>query len=77
MGNGVPKVGRIRKRFHENVVPLLRPFKIVGQCLKDSPDEDAWIEEITRRAELARAYETAGMSTGAVHAEARRIIEGA
>ena len=43
----------------------------------ESGAEQAWVEEITRRAERARAGETAGIDAGAVHLEARRIIEGA
>jgi putative addiction module component (TIGR02574 family) len=37
--------------------------------------EQAWVEEITRRAERAHAGQTAGINADAVHAEARRIIE--
>lgn len=42
----------------------------------DPGAERAWVEEITRRAERARAGQTAGIDAEAVHAEARRIIEG-
>jgi putative addiction module component (TIGR02574 family) len=42
----------------------------------DPGAEQAWVEEITRRAERARAGQTAGIDAEAVHAEARRIIEG-
>ena len=38
--------------------------------------ERAWLEEIARRAERARDGQTAGTVAEAVHAEARRIIEG-
>ena len=43
----------------------------------DPGAEQAWVEEITRRAERARTGQTAGIDADAVHAEARRIIEGA
>ena len=42
----------------------------------DPGAEQAWVEEITRRAERARTGKTAGIDADAVHAEARRIIEG-
>ena len=42
----------------------------------DAGAEQAWVEEITRRAERARAGQTSGNEAEAVHAEARRIIEG-
>ena len=45
-----------------------------GQADPDA--EQAWVEEITRRAERARAGETVGVDADAVHAEARRIIQG-
>jgi hypothetical protein len=51
-------------------------------CLSNSNEvsspgaEQEWVEEITRRAERARAGQTAGIDTDAVHAEARRILEG-
>lgn len=41
----------------------------------DPGAEKAWVEEITRRAERARAGQTAGIDTDAVHAEARRILQ--
>jgi hypothetical protein len=40
----------------------------------DPGAEQAWVEEITRRAE--RAGQTAAINSDAVHDEARRIIEG-
>jgi hypothetical protein len=42
----------------------------------DPGAEQAWVEEITRRAERARAGQTAAINADAVHDEARRIIEG-
>lgn len=42
----------------------------------DPGAERGWVEEITLRAERARAGQTAGIGAEAVHAEARRIIEG-
>jgi hypothetical protein len=43
----------------------------------DPGAEQAWIEEITLRAERARAGQTAGIDSEAVHAEARCMIEDA
>jgi hypothetical protein len=43
----------------------------------DAGAEQAWVEEITRRAEHARKGQTAGIDAEAVHREARRIIEDA
>jgi hypothetical protein len=42
----------------------------------DAGAEQAWVEEITRRAESARGGQAGGIDADAVHAEARRIIEG-
>jgi hypothetical protein len=46
--------------------------------LDGEPDpgaEQPWVEEVTRRAERARAGQTAAINADAVHAEARRTIE--
>ena len=43
----------------------------------DPGAEQAWIEEITQRAESARSGQTVGIDANVVHAESRRIIEGA
>ena len=47
--------------------------------LDGEPDADAeqeWAKEIAARAERARRGESVGRDASAVHAEARRIIEG-
>jgi hypothetical protein len=42
----------------------------------DADAEQAWAREIAARAERARRGETVGADAQAVHAEARRIVEG-
>ena len=42
----------------------------------DPDAEQAWVQEITARAESARAGQTVGLESEAIHAEARRILEG-
>lgn len=42
----------------------------------DADAEQAWAEEIAARAERARNGDSVGRDASAVHAEARRIIEG-
>jgi hypothetical protein len=42
----------------------------------DPDAEQAWVEEITARAQRARSGQSVGLEAEAVHAQARRILEG-
>lgn len=72
------KSGETRFVPHEEVMAcarrLLTSAGLDGEA--DQGAEQAWVEEITRRAERARAGQTAGIDAEAVHSEASRIVEG-